>query len=611
MQGLLPLIPLCPLLGCLALIFGQGLLPRRAVPWVGAGSVGLAALLTGMVGAEFLDGSLEPVTVKLWTWLRSGELGPDFALYLDALSLAMLFVVTGVGFLIHAYSAGFMADDPGYARFFAYMNLFVAAMLMLVLADNLVLLYLGWEGVGLCSYLLIGFWYQEPANGAAARKAFVTTRVGDTALALGLFLLFTELRTLDIQPLMEAALNHWTSGDPTASLAALLLLGGAVGKSAQLPLQTWLPDAMAGPTPISALIHAATMVTAGVYLIARMHSLFELAPDVLLLVAVVGSVTLLMAGFSALTQTDIKRILAYSTISQIGYMFLALGVGAWPAAVFHLMTHAYFKALLFLGAGAVIHSYHHEHDIFRMGGLRQRLPVAFWSFVFGSAALMALPFTSGYYSKHEILLAAYAGRGGAWLWAGGLFGAMLTGLYSARLLFVAFFGRANTHASEQLGLSMKLPLFVLCGLSLLGGFWVIPLASVFGETAVVPHPPDGIGLISTLAPFVGIAIAAAFYWQRLYSSDNLMASGLGQSLYRLWFSGWGFDWLYTRAFVEPFKWFARINQRDGIDGVYRGIAALARAGHAQASAAQNGRLRWYVASLVSGAVLVVALGVWW
>jgi NADH-quinone oxidoreductase subunit L len=353
------------------------------------------------------------------------------------------------------------------------------------------------------------------------------------------------------------------------------------------------------------------MVTAGVYLIARMHNLFELAPDVLLLVAVVGTVTLLMAGFSALAQTDIKRILAYSTISQIGYMFLALGVGAWPAAVFHLMTHAYFKALLFLAAGAVIYNYHHEHDIFRMGGLRQRLPIAFWSFVFGSAALTALPFTSGYYSKHEILLAAYSGPGGSWLWAGGLFGAMLTGLYSARLLFVVFFGRANTHASEQLGLSMKLPLLVLCALSLLGGLWVMPLASVFGETAARPSPPAAIGLMTALAPFVGIGVAAAFYWQRLYSTDNLMAGGLAQSLHRFWFSGWRFDWLYAHVFVEPFKWFARINQRDGIDTAYRGAAVLARAGNAQASAAQNGRLRWYVASLVSGAVLMVAIGVWW
>ncbi|MBM4201896.1 MAG: NADH-quinone oxidoreductase subunit L, partial [Gammaproteobacteria bacterium] len=444
MQGLLPLIPLLPLLGFVLLVFGQGLLPRWAIPWIGAGSVGLAAALTAAVGAEFLNGSLEPVTVKLWSWMRSGELAPDFTLYLDALSLAMLFIVTGVGFLIHVYSAGFMADDPGYARFFAYMNLFIAAMLMLVLADNLVLLYLGWEGVGLCSYLLIGFWYQEPTNGAAARKAFVMTRVGDTAMAIGLFLLFTELRTLDIQPLIEEAINRWSPGDPTASLAALLLLGGAVGKSAQVPLQSWLPDAMAGPTPISALIHAATMVTAGVYLIARLHGLFELAPDVLLLVAVVGAVTLLLAGCSALTQTDIKRILAYSTISQIGYMFLALGVGAWPAAIFHLMTHAYFKALLFLAAGAVIHSYHHEHDIFRMGGLRKRLPIAFWSFVFGGSALVALPFTAGYYSKHEILLAALDARGGVWLWLAGVAGAALTGLYTARLLFVAFFGRENT-----------------------------------------------------------------------------------------------------------------------------------------------------------------------
>jgi NADH-quinone oxidoreductase subunit L len=491
------------------------------------------------------------------------------------------------------------------------MNLFISAMLVLVLANNLLLLYLGWEGVGLCSYLLIGFWYEEPLNGAAARKAFVMTRVGDAALAIGLFLLFTEFGTLDIQPLLAAAAGRWPAGHPTASLAALLLLGGAVGKSAQLPLQTWLPEAMAGPTPISALIHAATMVTAGVYLIARMHGLFELAPSVMALVAGVGSLTLLMAGFSALTQTDIKRILAYSTISQIGYMFLALGVGAWSAAVFHLMTHAYFKALLFLAAGAVIHSYHHEHDIFRMGGLRRRLPVAFWSFVFGSAALVALPFTSGYYSKHEILLAAYAAGGGGWLWGAGVCGALLTGLYSARLVFVAFFGRENRKAHEHLGPSMRVPLLVLCGLSLFGGYFVMPFDSVFGDAGEVAHPPITTAVVTTAAPLIGIAIAAAFYWRHLWSADALLALGPARALQRLWFSGWGLDWLYARAFVLPFKAFAARNQGDVIDGLYSGAAALCRSGHRQATAAQNGQLRWYVASLVGGAVLIVALGVWW
>ena len=287
--------------------------------------------------------------------------------YIDGLTLTMMFVITGVGLLIHIYSALFMFDDADYSRFFSYMNLFVSAMLVLVLADNLLLLFVGWEGVGLCSYLLVGFWHEDAANGAAARKAFIVTRVGDTAMALGMFLLFLHLGTLDIQALTDQAQLTWQVGDPLVTIACLLIVGGAVGKSAQLPLQTWLPDAMAGPTPVSALIHAATMVTAGVYLIARLHELFLLAPIALNVVAVIGAVTLLMAAFTALVQRDIKRILAYSTISQIGYMFLALGVGAWSAGIFHLMTHAFFKALLFLGAGAVIYSLHHEHRYLQNG----------------------------------------------------------------------------------------------------------------------------------------------------------------------------------------------------------------------------------------------------
>src|SRR5689334_4138613 len=336
----------------------------------------------------------------------------------------MVLVVCWVGFLIHLYSTEFMREEEGYSRFFAYMNLFVGSMLMLVLADNLLLLYLGWEGVGLCSYLLIGFWYKDPANGRAARKAFVVTRVGDAVMAVGLFLLFTNLGTLQIQPLMQQASQQWTVGSSLVVAAAALLLGGAVGKSAQLPLQTWLPDAMAGPTPVSALIHAATMVTAGVYLVARTHVLFSLAPSVQLVVAIIGAATLLLAGFSALVQQDIKRVLAYSTISQIGYMFLALGVGAWSAAIFHLMTHAFFKALLFLGAGVVILAMHEEHDMFKMGGLRRPLPVTFWTFLIGAASLSALPLiTAGFYSKDLILWSAWSSPSGStWLWAGGLVG---------------------------------------------------------------------------------------------------------------------------------------------------------------------------------------------
>ena len=404
---LLGWVPLFPFLGFLILVFAGERLAKTLIAWVGVGSVAVSALLAILIGAEFLNGTLQPYRLVFGNWMAVDDLSVTLGFYLDALSVTMLFVVTGVGFLIHLYSAGFMESDPGYARFFAYMNLFVFAMLVLVLADNLVLLYLGWEGVGLGSYLLIGFWYEDPNNGYAARKAFVMTRVGDTSIALGLFLLFTQLHTLEIQSLMLSATSQWDTGTLLPVAAAALLLGGAVGKSAQLPLQTWLPDAMAGPTPVSALIHAATMVTAGVYLIARTHVLFTLAPPVQFAVSLIGTVTLLIAGCSALAQTDIKRILAYSTISQIGYMFLALGVGAWSAAIFHLLTHAFFKALLFLAAGAVIYCFHHEHNIFKMGGLRKAMPVAFWSFLIGSAALAALPFTSGYYSKHEILLAAF------------------------------------------------------------------------------------------------------------------------------------------------------------------------------------------------------------
>ncbi len=459
------LIPTLPLLGFLLLTLAPltiGTLPRKLTGLIGAGSIGLAALVTLLVGQDFLASGQSSFNQVLWQWFSTGDLHINFGLQLDALSLVMLSVITGIGFLIHVYSTGFMFDDPSFGRFMAYMNLFVAAMVMLVLADNLALLFLGWEGVGLCSYLLIGFWYTDPHNGYCARKAFVVTRVGDTAMAIGLFLLFREIGTLDIGEIITISSSQWSTGDSTVTLIAFLLLGGAVGKSAQLPLQTWLPDAMAGPTPISALIHAATMVTAGVYLIARTHPLFILAPDALMAVAFVGAATLLVAGFTALTQTDIKRILAYSTVSQIGYMFLALGVGAWSGAIFHLMTHAFFKALLFLGAGTIILSLHHEHNIFKMGGMRKRLPLAFLCFMVGSAALVALPLTSGYYSKHDIMLYAWAmPNTGPWLWGLALIGALLTAIYTFRLVFVVFFGPESSHhpdATEVKGLSMAAPL---------------------------------------------------------------------------------------------------------------------------------------------------------
>ena len=450
MQDLIWLLPTFPLLGFLALVLTSGNLPRQIVAFIGAGSVGLSFIAAIFIAFEFLASGEDYFVKEVWTWMSVGAFNPGFSFYLDGLSVVMMLVITGVGFLIHSYATGYMADDPSFSRFFSYMNLFVAAMLMLVLGDNLVVLYLGWEGVGLCSYLLIGFWYTKPENGYAARKAFVVTRVGDTSMAIGLFLLFAQLGTLNIQDLLHAAELEWTTGSGLAVAVSLLLLGGAVGKSAQLPLQTWLPDAMAGPTPISALIHAATMVTAGVYLIARTHILFELAPTVQLLVAWIGLITLLMAGFTALTQSDIKRILAFSTVSQIGYMFLGLGVGAWSAAIFHLMTHAFFKALLFLASGTVILSVHHEQSIFKMGGLRKALPVSFASFLIGSLALTAFPYTSGYFSKDEILLAAFELEGvGTYLWLGGVIGAFFTGIYTFRLFFIVFFGENKGHLPEK------------------------------------------------------------------------------------------------------------------------------------------------------------------
>ena len=606
MIELLGWVPLFPFLGFLILVLTGDRLSKPLIPWMGVGSVGVSALLAALIGTEFLNGSMQPYRLLLGSWMTIDDLSVPFGFYLDALSMTMLFVVTGVGFLIHVYSAGFMESDPGYARFFAYMNLFVSAMLVLVLADNLVLLYLGWEGVGLGSYLLIGFWYEDPDNGYAARKAFVMTRIGDTAMALGLFLLFTQLHTFDIQSLMLRAANQWPAGTLLPMVSAALLLGGAVGKSAQLPLQTWLPDAMAGPTPVSALIHAATMVTAGVYLIARTHGLFLLAPTVQFAVAVIGAVTLLMAGCSALAQTDIKRILAYSTISQIGYMFLALGVGAWSAAIFHLLTHAFFKALLFLAAGAVIFCFHHEHNIFKMGGLRKAMPLTFWSFMIGSAALSALPFTSGFYSKHEILLAAF--EASPILWAAGCLGALITGIYSFRLVFVVFFGTQSRLVEKGLGWSMILPVVLLAILALFGGMLQIPLDTVFPNLFNLKEDPIFVSVITIAAPFLGLLIAVLFYLTGTFSAQRLANYGWVKPMRQFFLSGWGMDALYDSLLVRPFKAITKLNKNDAVDGLYLGIAWLSRRLHRMVSASQTGRVRWYASSMVLGTVVIIAIG---
>ena len=600
------LIPALPLASAILLMTTAGEMPRRLVTLSGVGSVGLSALCVLLTALAW---QAEPVSrvVSLWTWMQVGDFSAQVSFHLDGLTLVMMSVITGVGFLIHLYSAEFMGDDASYSRYFAYMNLFVAAMLILVMADNLLLLYLGWEGVGVCSYLLVGFWYQDPANGAAARKAFVVTRVGDAAMALGLFLLFRELGTLNIQAMAEIAPQRWEIGNPMAVLATALLLGGAVGKSAQLPLQTWLPDAMAGPTPVSALIHAATMVTAGVYLVARTHELFLLAPPTLLAVALIGLFTLLLAAFTALNQHDIKRILAYSTISQIGYMFLALGVGAWASGIFHLMTHAFFKALLFLAAGAVIHCLHHEHDIFRMGGLRTRLPIVFWSFLIGSAALAALPFTSGFFSKDQIVLAAYLLPGiGPWLWAGALLGAFLTALYSFRLVFVVFFGEAQTEPDRSPGWRMGGPLAILCFFSLVGGWIALPLAEVFPETGD-HHPAASIEWISISIPLLGLLLAYFLFLGKQLSAQGLLESRLGRGLHYFWYSGWRMDDLYAALWVRPYQGITRLLHREPVDLFYNAVVGVNIFLHQQFSDSQTGRMRWYATGMVSGLILLLGL----
>ena len=478
MTTIIWLIPVLPLLSFLIIaLFGRRL-PKKAVAFLGVGSVTLSAIITIIAGIQFLSSPPEggACISTIYTWMSAGGFTADISFILDPLSLVFCFVITFVGALIHLYSVEFMNDDDGFARFFAYMNLFVSSMLILVLADNLLLLYLGWEGVGLCSYLLIGFWYKEPENGYAARKAFIVTRIGDTAMIIGLFLLFVSFGTLNIRDLMQQISLKWVSGSPLAVISAALLLGGALGKSAQLPFQTWLPDAMAGPSPVSALIHAATMVTAGVYLITRTHVLFTLAPVVMTAVAIIGALTLLIAGFSALAQTDLKRVLAYSTISQIGYMFLAMGIGAWSAAVFHFMIHAFFKALLFLSAGAVIHLLHDEHDMFKMGGLRKKMPVIFITFLIGGASLSALPLiTAGFYSKDQILWFGWSSvTSSHWLWLAGITGALLTSLYTFRMIFITFFGEVKTEPVHKPGLLMTIPLIILAVLSLVGGFIEMP-----------------------------------------------------------------------------------------------------------------------------------------
>ena len=614
MSFLLPLIPALPFLGFLILVLSGQKLNRKFAGYLASGTVGISAILTIILALAMVGSGSQTRSYSFmaWEWMKAGNLKADISFTLDSLSLVFTFVITFVGLLIHVYSIGFMEKEEDSKRFFAYMNLFVGSMLVLVLADNILLMYLGWEGVGLCSYLLIGFWYKEPQNGYAARKAFIITRIGDTAMIIGIFILFVSFGTFNISDIQQQASLKWLSGSSIATITAALLLGGALGKSAQLPLQTWLPDAMAGPSPVSALIHAATMVTAGVYLIARTHVLFSLAPLVQNAIAVIGALTLLLAGFSALAQHDLKRILAYSTISQIGYMFLALGVGAWSAAIFHFMIHAFFKALLFLAAGVVILVLDEEHDIFRMGGLRKKMPVVFYTFLIGSASLSALPLvTAGFYSKDQILWYSFSSQtGNIWLWVAGIAGAFLTALYSFRMVFITFYGEVKTKPSFLPGNIMTVPLVILAVLSLIGGFVELPAS--FGNIhlfsglisgslpAVATRDKDNLEILFQFMSAL-IALSGVFLAYRIYfKKPGLFEHYSHTTMNKFFEGGWGFDKLYDNLFVKPIVWLSLIDKEDFVDLWNIGISRLALFFNSMMSATQNGKLRWYILSLAAG-----------
>lgn len=628
-MSLLPLTFILPLFGFLILATMRDRLSEKAATIVGVGSMGLAALCALIAGSQFLtthpQGSV--ASYPLWTWMQVGNFAPKFGLHLDGLGVTMMGIITGVGFLIHLFASWYMRGEAGFARFFSYMNLFVASMLLLVLADNLLLLYLGWEGVGICSYLLIGFYYKDRANGRAAMKAFTVTRVGDVFLAFGLFLLFRELGTLNISQINANVSQMLTSAGSTVTIfghsyatikvAAIMLVLGAMGKSAQIPLHSWLADAMAGPTPVSALIHAATMVTAGVYLIARLHPIFLLTPDVLTSwVGYVGATTLLVAGFCALAQTDIKRILAYSTMSQIGYMFLALGVGAWQVAIFHLMTHAFFKALLFLGSGAVILAYHHEQNIFKMGGLFYKNKFLFAVFLIGGGALAAIPWvTVGFYSKDAIIWETFATGHMNLFWMA-VAGAFLTSLYTFRMIWMTFFGEAKTPIHDLKGVSYWLPLAVLLVLSTAVGAMITPpLANVLPLSQGVLAEQAGHGHGKHTAEFIamGAMLAGLILAALLYVVDKgrfltrFKQTGLGRSLYYWCHHGLGFDALYDIVFVKPFMLVGHLLKADPVDKTWNVLPALSLAGNRVTSWFQTGSLRGYAASFGVGMAVLLVL----
>ncbi|HVP92016.1 MAG TPA: NADH-quinone oxidoreductase subunit L [Terriglobales bacterium] len=626
------LIPLLPALSsAVLLLFGS----RPSRRWVSLqaclavlASFGLSvAALARLLGAA--EGAA-PLSGKLFTWVASGSLSAAASLALDPLAAVMILIVTGVGFLIHVYSAGYMAGDRDYGRYFGLLNLFTFFMLVLVMASNIVLMFVGWEGVGLCSYLLIGFWFERPAAARAGMKAFIVTRVGDAAFILGLLALVAAVGGPEFARInAAAAAGRLAPG--LATLVAVLLFAGAVGKSAQVPLHVWLPDAMEGPTPVSALIHAATMVTAGVYMVARLNGLYSASAAAGPLVASVGAGTAVFAASLALVQTDIKKVLAYSTISQLGYMFIGCGVGAYGAAIFHLVTHAFFKGLLFLAAGSVIHALSGEQDIRKMGGLRRRLPRTFPAFFVAALAISGIPFLSGFFSKDAILTSAYSG-GHVAVWLLGLLTAVMTAFYMFRLVFLTFFGEERTDAEVRRHIHesppvMTVPMAVLAVLSALGG--LIGLPAVFGERAdllgrflspvlgAAKAPPAAVEwnliLVSTAATAGGLFLAYLFYLR--YPGTPARLAARWPFLYRTLVGKYYVDEFYGAVFVRPLlrgSEFVYVSfDLAVIDGALNGTAAAAQAAGRGVSRLQTGRIKDYALAFLLGAVLFLGFILAW
>jgi NADH-quinone oxidoreductase subunit L len=620
MTHTLALIVLLPLFGFLlngllgTVLIGKPV-SERVVRAIGCGAPIAAFALTLRAFVALRAGDFVPLVEPFYQWAAIGGSTFDIAFYFDRLSAVMTLVVTGVGSVIHVYSTGYMHGDKSYGRFFAYLNLFLFFMLLLVLGRSMLVLFVGWEGVGLASYLLIGFWFDDLANAKAGRKAFITNRIGDAGFLLGMFLLHQAFGTFDMDTINAGFLSGM-AGVPgvSATLIGLALFVGATGKSAQIPLYVWLPDAMAGPTPVSALIHAATMVTAGVYLIARMSGLYMATPEASHVIAVIGVATAFFAATLALVQTDIKKVLAYSTVSQLGFMFLALGVGAYGVAIFHVVTHAFFKACLFLGAGSVIHALGGEQDIRKMGGLRTLIPVTFWTFAIATAAIAGIPGLAGFFSKDEILWYAFASShgGSPWLWAVAALTALMTAFYMARLFWLTFMGPSRMDADvekhvHESPFSMTGVLMLLAALSAGGGYFAIPhfLESQLPLPALVEsleHYEHTLLGVSIALVFAGVAIAVYMF------STPSRADAVRQQvmpLHRLLSGKYFVDELYERVLVQPLAWisenvFLRGGDRAVLDGSLHLLASAAQRAAAMLSRAQTGSLQLYVMCVMIG-----------